>query len=246
LDRNTPIACIDFAWADQDVVELLVELEVTQDHFAAQSDALVGHCSGDDARGFDLTAETVDLALDFAHAPLGFVVWRIFAEIAILICGGQIFANGRRDLRFQVLQLRPQLIEAFLSQLDDGGFFATSLRAAALSAHAQAGTEIDLGHFLSFEIVQERFERFDARRRISDGIGQIILIALDFKLGNLRDRPFGPDMSDETVDFARGELTLTGSKVAEISGGNLAEAFCVDFLYGNTSSWQPSQQPGFS
>jgi hypothetical protein len=43
-------------------------------------------------------------------------------------------------------------------------------------------------------------------------------------------------MSDETVDLACGKLALTGGEIAEISRGNLAQAFCVDFLYGNTSS----------
>ena len=50
-------------------------------------------------------------------------------------------------------------------------------------------------------------------------------------------------MSDETVDLAGRKLTLTGGEVTEISCGNLAQAFCVDFLYGNTSSWEPTSHP---
>jgi len=50
-------------------------------------------------------------------------------------------------------------------------------------------------------------------------------------------------MTDEAVDLASGELALTGGEVTEISCGNLAQAFCVDFLYGNTSSWEP-RTPG--
>jgi len=70
------------------------------------------------------------------------------------------------------------------------------------------------------------------------------LIALDLELGDLGDRPFGTDMSDEAVYLARGQLALTGGEVTEISCGNLAQAFCVDFLYGNTSSWEPTSHPG--
>ena len=130
--------------------------------------------------------QPIHLALHFAHAPLGFVVRRVLAEIAVLIGGGEILAHGRRDFRLQVMQLRLQLLEALARQLEDGRFFAASLGAAALAPHAQARAEIGLGELLGLEVGQEHLEGFDARRRVADRVSQILLVALDFQLGDLR------------------------------------------------------------
>ena len=121
---------------------------------------------------------------------------------------------------------------------------AARLRASTFAPDTQSCAQIDLGELLGLEIVEERLERFHAGGRVAHGIGQIILIALDLELGDLGDRPFGTDMSDEAVDLAGCQLTLTGGEIAEISRGDLAQAFCVDFLYGNTSSWEPTATPG--
>src|SRR5207253_2480527 len=75
----------------------------------------------------------------------------------------------------------------------------------------------------------------DACGRVARRIGKVLLIALDFELGDLGDRSLSADVPDETVDLAGGELTLPGGEPPEVLRRNLSQTLRVDFLYDSTS-----------
>src|SRR5579864_7775904 len=108
LDGDASVASVHLAWTNQHVVQLFVELQVAQHHFAAESCAFVGGLALDNPRCLNLPFQAIDLALHFAHAALGLIVRRVFAKVAVLVCGSQVVAYRWRNFRLQVVQLSLQ------------------------------------------------------------------------------------------------------------------------------------------
>jgi hypothetical protein len=48
-------------------------------------------------------------------------------------------------------------------------------------------------------------------------------------------------VTNEPIDFAGCQLTLAGCESSDVLRRDLAQAPCVDFLYDNTSRWEPSR-----
>jgi hypothetical protein len=204
LDGDPPIAGIHFPWPDQDIIQLLIELQVAQNDFAAEAGALIGGLALDDARGFDLSLEPVDLPLHLAHAPLGLVVGRILTKVAVLVRRREIVANRGGHDRLEMVQLSLELLQAFARQLDYRRLFLAGVGRATFAPHTQARAEIRLGQTLGLHIRQEGLQRFHARGSLARRIGQVLLVALNFELGNAGNLAVGADVPHETIDLTCG------------------------------------------
>src|SRR5262249_52740803 len=147
----------------------------------------------------------------------------------------QIIAYRRRDLGLEVVQLDLKLLQAFARELDDGGFLLARVGASALASDAQAGAEVGFGQALGLHVRQEGLQRFHPGRRLARGVCQILLIALDFELRDLRNRAFGANVPHETVNLARCQFTLACWEPAEVLRRNLTQPLRVNFLYDCTS-----------
>ena len=147
-----------------------------------------------------------------------------------MIGGRQVLAHGRGDLGLKTVQLSLQQPEAFAGELDHRGLFLARVGASASATDAQTRAEIGFGHALGLEIGQKGLETFDACCSLARGVGEVLLVTLDFQLRDLGDGPICANVPHETVDLAGCQLPLARGKPAQVLRRNLTQALRVGFL----------------